>query len=309
MKSFKLKTGYLSVLFACGFFLIAGYQTWDYYAGYREDHATETLLHNAPKNLNSKAVQSVKARLKDKTSFRFYVIGDTQGSFDTFIKILGKAQEEKPDFIIHVADITTGGRYRQYMKMVQFIEPLAIPIIFTIGNHDSSHRGREIYANLFGPPDFYFDTGSYRFIFLDCNYEKINPDFIELPQDHVTYDYLHGFDPDQMSVLDTLINKTGHNFIIVHMPPALDTFKHHSFVRNSQLFLNVMKKYAGLIAGVFSGHIHGYGEAISDGVTYVVSGGAGNRLHEAREGITSKFNYILVNVSGNTVNHQVRFID
>jgi acid phosphatase type 7 len=309
MKRFKLKTGYLTVLFACGFFLIAGYQAWDYYARYSEDHSTETLLQNPPKNLNSKAITSVLSRIKGKDSFRFYVIGDTQGSFDTFRKILIKAHEEKPDFIIHVADITTGGRYRQYMKMIHFIEPLAIPIIFTIGNHDSSHRGREIYAYLFGPPDFYFDTGRYRFIFLDCNYEKINPDFIELPQEPEQYDYLHGFDPDQINALDMLITKTGHNFIIVHMPPALDTFKHHSFVRSSQLFLDVMKKYAGRIAGVFSGHIHGYGEVVSNGVTYVVSGGAGDRLHETRKGITSKFNYILVNVSGDTVTHEARFID
>jgi 3',5'-cyclic AMP phosphodiesterase CpdA len=309
MKSFKLKTGYLAVLFACGFFLMAGYQAWDYYARYSEDHCTEILLQNAPKNLNSSAIRKVLSGIKGKDSFRFYMIGDTQGSFDTFRKILEKAREEKPDFIIHAADITTGGRYRQYMKMVNFIEPLAIPVIFTLGNHDSNHRGREIFAHLFGPPDFYFDTGSYRFIFLDCTYERINPDFIQLPRESEQYDYLHGFDPDQINALDALVKKTGNNFVILHMPPAIAPFKHHCFARNSQAFLNVMKKYAGRIAGVFSGHIHGYGEAVADGVTYIVSGGAGDRLHDARNGITSKFNYILVTVSGNTVTHEAKFID
>ena len=210
--------------------------------------------------------------------------------------------------LLFMLSITTGGRYRQYTKMVSFIENLDIPVIFTIGNHDSSHRGRRFRA-LFGPLDFYFDTGSYRFIFLDCNYERINPDFIELPQEPAQYDYLHGFDLDQISALDAIINKTGHNFIVVHMPPALDAFKHHSFTRNSRSFIDVMKKYSGHIEGVFSGHIHGYGEVVEDGVTYIVSGGAGKRLHDARKGITSKFNYILVSVSGNTVTHQAKFID
>lgn len=309
MRVIKIPINLLTVLFACGFFLLAGYETWDYYARYSEDHSTETLLQNAPKNLNSNAIKKILARLQQKDVFKFYVIGDTHGSFDNFKKILKKAREEKPDFIIHVADITTGGRYRQYLKTVSFTENLDIPVIFTIGNHDSSHRGREIFAHLFGPLDFYFDTGSYRFIFLDCNYEKINPDFIELPQEPAQYDYLHGFELDQISALDAMINKTGHNFIIMHMPPALDTFKHHSFVRNSQPFLNLMNKYAGRIAGVFSGHIHGYGEVVADGVTYIVTGGAGKRLHDARKGITSKFNYILVSVSGNKVIHQARFID
>lgn len=309
MKSFRVKTRYLAVLFALGFLLMAGYEAWDYYARYLEDYYTETLIQGTPKNLNSSAIHKLISRIKGKDSFRFYVIGDTQGSFDTFRKILKKARDEKPDFIIHAGDITAGGRYRQYIKMVSVIEHLDIPVIFAIGNHDISHRGREIFAQLFGPPDFYFETGSYRFIFLDCNYERINPDFIELPREPETYDYLHGFDQDQINALDATINKTGNNFIIVHMPPALDIFKHHCFNRNSRLFIDLMKKYSQHVAAVFSGHIHGYGEVVADGVPYIVSGGAGNRLHAARKGITSKFNYILVNVSGSTVTHQVTFID
>jgi hypothetical protein len=70
-----------------------------------------------------------------------------------------------------------------------------------------------------------------------------------------------------------------------------------------------MKKYSGRIAGVFSGHIHGYGEVVADGVTYVVSGGAGKKLHNARKGITSKFNYIQVAVNGTNVTRSVRFLD
>jgi hypothetical protein len=69
-----------------------------------------------------------------------------------------------------------------------------------------------------------------------------------------------------------------------------------------------MKQHATKISGVFSGHIHGYSELVSDGVTYIVSGGAGKKLHASREGITNKFNYVLVTVADNTVTHQVKFI-
>ena len=66
MRVFKIKINLLTVLFACGFLLLAGYETWDYYARYSEDHSTETLLQNAPKNLNSKAIKKILARLSTK---------------------------------------------------------------------------------------------------------------------------------------------------------------------------------------------------------------------------------------------------
>jgi 3',5'-cyclic AMP phosphodiesterase CpdA len=309
MRIIKSKLAILAIVFGVGFFTMAGYEAGDYYARYMEDYNTETLIQGAPKNLNSNAIHKILARIEGKDTFRFYVIGDTQGSFNRFRKILGRAQEERPDFIIHVADITTGGRYRQYLEMVKFIEHIDTPIIFAIGNHDINHRGIEVFAYLFGPLNFYFDAGTYRFIFLDSNEQRIKPDFIELPQETTQYDYQHGLDRDQINILESLINKAGYNFVILHMPPALDTFKHHSLVRNSQLFTDLMKKYSNHIAGVFSGHIHGYGEAVTDGVRYIVSGGAGNRLHDAQNGMTSRFNYILVTVKGKNVTHRVEFID
>ena len=65
MRVFKIHINLLTVLFACGFFLLAGYETWDYYARYSEDHSTETLLQNAPKNLNSIAIHKALSRLNE----------------------------------------------------------------------------------------------------------------------------------------------------------------------------------------------------------------------------------------------------
>ncbi len=297
------------IILSISFFLTAGYELWDYYARSMEDYYTDTLMQESPKNLNSNAIHKILTNLNGKDHFKFYVIGDTQGSFSTFRKILKKADEEKPDFIIHVADITSGGRFRQYIKMVRFVEHIDTPVIFTIGNHDIKHRGIEIFAHLFGPLNCFFDLGMYRFIFLDSNEEKISPDFLQLPNEISQYYYQHGLDDSQIAMLENLINKTGYTFVILHMPPGLEKFKHHSFSRNSQPFINLMKKYSKHIAGVFSGHIHGYGEVWFDGVTYTVTGGAGSRLHEARPGITSRFNYIVVTVTGTTVIQKVEFIN
>jgi hypothetical protein len=44
-------------------------------------------------------------------------------------------------------------------------------------------------------------------------------------------------------------------------------------------------------------------------VPYVVSGGAGSRLHQARSGIASRLNYIVVTVDGAAITRRVEFLD
>jgi len=68
MSIFKLKTRYLAVLFACGFFLSAGYELWNYSANYREDRATEALIQDVPRNLNSIAIRKALSGLREKAA-------------------------------------------------------------------------------------------------------------------------------------------------------------------------------------------------------------------------------------------------
>jgi hypothetical protein len=299
----------IGILLALAVLSLLGYELWQDLREYLDDYWVEKLRRSTPVKLNHKAIQKIQNSIKGKNAFSFAVIGDTQKSFTSFKKILQKHDADKFDFMVHVGDFTSSGRYTQYMNMVHFLDKSTVPVVCGIGNHDISNRGPECFAHFFGPLNFYFDIGTFRFIFINNTKKEFVPDIHELPGADQQYKPQRGMEAEQIDKLAPLLQGNQHHFIFIHTPPDFSTFKHHSFTRNSERFINLMKLNAAKIAGVFSGHIHGYSELVSDGVTYIVSGGAGKKLHASREGISNKFNYVLVKAGKGSVTRQVNFID
>jgi serine/threonine-protein phosphatase CPPED1 len=217
---------------------------------------------------------------------------------------------DKPDFVIHTGDLTSSGKYKQYMQMLDIIRDFKIPIIFILGNHDINYRGVACFLHIFGPASFYFDINNYRFIFIDNTSENAEPEFVKVPDGGVKKEIVAvGLDNYQMNDLEKLIKGSDHNFITLHIPPPVELFRFHCFFKNGDNFISLLQNYASRIALVFSGHIHGYGELESGGVHYIVAGGAGASLVKSREGIVGRFNYVLVDVTGDKVSHTVHYID
>jgi 3',5'-cyclic AMP phosphodiesterase CpdA len=296
------------ILLALAVVTLLGYELWQDLQEYLDDYWVDKLRRSTPLHLNISALREIQNSLKGKNNFSFVVIGDTQKSFKSFRKILQQRKADKFDFIVHVGDFTSSGRHTQYMNMVRFLKDSAVPVVCGIGNHDISNRGPECFAHFFGPLNFYFDIASFRFIFINNTKKEFIPDIHALAGTVINYKPQRGMEAEQIAYLEQLISDSRSHFIFIHTPPDFSIFKHHSFTRNSDRFINLMKQHAVKIAGVFSGHIHGYSELVSDGVTYIVSGGAGKKLHASREGITNKFNYVLVSVDNDAVTHRVQFI-
>jgi len=299
----------IGILLALAVLSLLGYELWQDLREYLDDYWVDKLRRSAPVHLNLKNIRKIQNSIKGKDAFSFAVIGDTQKSFASFQKILQNQSADKFDFMVHVGDFTSSGRYTQYMNMVRFLDETAIPVVCGIGNHDISNRGPECFVHFFGPLNFYFDINSFRFIFINNTKKEFVPDIHELPGADHQYKPQRGMEAEQIDNLEPLLQGNQQHFIFIHTPPDFSTFKHHSFTRNSERFINLMKQHAAKISGVFSGHIHGHSELVSDGVTYIVSGGAGKKLHASREGITNKFNYVLVKVESGSVSHQVVFFD
>ena len=89
-----------------------------------------------------------------------------------------------------------------------------------------------------------------------------NHEFFRLPEDDdLNQSVAVGLDDYQMNGCQNLVKGSAHNFIILHIPPPVEIYRFHSFIKNGDNFIALMKRYASRIALVFSGHIHGYGEA------------------------------------------------
>ncbi len=301
----------LTCFFCLGFI---GSLTNDYYHSLRKNKERQFLRGNIERtrtDLNIKAIQRIHTALAGQNSFKFVVVGDSQRRHKTFEKVLSAALQHNPDFILHTGDLTTGGKYYQYKELIDFVEGYAIPIVFAIGNHDIAHKGSRCFTKMFGPSDFFFDVGAYRFVFVNNNEKKPLDTVTHLPHNYSGYENEPGLSNATLATIEELLEAKTNAFIIMHQPPPIEPFRFHSFTRNADAFFRLMDVYGDKVSRVFCGHIHGYGETHYRGVEYVVTGGAGGELVEGRdeEGIIGKHNYVLVTVADNLVSHKVYFLN
>ncbi len=301
----KSRNTYVFVLALTGFI---GNKYWK---DLKLDHEKKHLnggLPDAPQNINIQAIRTIREKTARRSEFVFVVLGDSQRRHKTFKKILEDASRHNPDFIIHTGDLTTGGRYYQYKESLEAISSFKTPIVFAVGNHDVSHNGERCFAMMFGPQNFFFDVGDYRFIFVNNNSEKASCSIDSLPDPQNGSVSANGIDEYTLETIERVLEEKKNSFVVMHMPPPLGPFRFHSFQMNSDRFLDLMKKNAGRVKSVFCGHIHGFGEQDHHGVPYVVTGGAGGRLRRDCEGIVAKHHYVVVKVSGNTVTRRVHYV-
>ena len=66
-----------------------------------EEYYVEKVLSKAPKNLNAKAIHKIQKSLNTRNDFSFVVLGDSQGRFKTFRKVVKDALKHKPNFFVN----------------------------------------------------------------------------------------------------------------------------------------------------------------------------------------------------------------
>jgi len=310
IKYVKTKPWYVALFLALSFFALLGFELWKDSAHERKSYYVDQLLAKPPRHLNIQAIKKVRDSIAGTDHFRFAVLGDNRYNLKQLKKTLDMIAQDRPDFVIHTGDLTSDGEYYQYMNLLDTIEGFNVPMVFILGNHDINNQGVACFLHIFGPVSFYFDINNYRFIFINNTSENAKHGFFRLPEDVVlNQSFAVGLDDYQMNGLEKLVQGSDHNFIILHIPPPVDIYRFHSFIKNGDNFIALMKRCASRIAFVFSGHLHGYGKAEQDGVTYIVTAGAGARLFEPSKGIINKYNYVLIDVTGAKISHRVQFVD
>jgi len=227
------------------------------------------------KRLNEQAIAATQ-KVPYDGRFAFVVIGDNRDNDPMFSYLLEVANRMDPLFIINVGDFVFSGLQAQYDNYVRLISPSKAPAISVLGNHDVRHDGREIFARMFGPEDFYFDYGNCRFICLD------NSDY-ELTD-------------EQLAWAERLLDTGLHTFVFMHVPPKTARWL-HDFDRGADRFMELMKRYQ--VDYVFLGHIHMYDRQVIDGITYIVTGGAGAPPHIEYEG--GGFGFVYMQVDGDRI--------
>jgi len=264
---------------------------------------------NDENGLNLAAIESIHHQIGKKTSFSFIVLGDSNGNFRQFNDVLRHACARNPDFIIHTGDLTVNGSEKEYREAIELCSRWDVPLVLCPGNHDLRGDGADNFEHFFGPMNFAFDINDrYRVVCINNNNMKQSG-----PPTNKgrlwRYENGRGIEDNTMEMIKEELHVDKEHFIIMHIPPPVAQFRFKAFTWNGAAFLRLVEQQESSISRIFCGHIHGYGEARHGQVPCVVTGGAGGNLQIARDGIDSRFHYVLVTAHGDRVSHEACFIE
>ena len=225
---------------------------------------------------NIQAIQADQSGLEK--GFLFIVLGDMRGNDDVYNRLLNKARDYKPLFILNTGDLVHKGGEGEFEHYKKLIVDFDIPILHVPGNHDVLF-GSGPYRNFVGPLNWYFDYGNYRFAGLDNGAGKFSEADIEFAKKTLT---------DKKICL-----------VAFHNPPPFGRWAVHAMQSDSEGgrggdVIALMKQ--ARVPLVFMGHIHLFDEMEVDGIKYVISAGGGAKLYGRYGFGKAEYGFVLVEV-------------
>jgi len=228
--------------------------------------------------------------------FSFAVFGDNR--WDSWPAPVPKALEAiiddinrlKPDFAVETGDFVLGASSQQFSQYLGAIKKLVVPMHFVMGNHDANIL---LWKKMIDRRLFYsFDHKGCHFVVLNCylpGYEG----------------RIAGYQLEWLSKDLEAHQGAKHTFVFLHEPlypvgpykgGAIDRFP-----EDRDRLANLLRKHN---AAVFCSHAHHFNQQVVDGLTHIITGGAGAPLHAApKDG--GFYHYIHVRAEAGRVSYAV----
>jgi len=217
------------------------------------------------------------------------ILGDNYNINRIFTSIVEQiaSVSESLDLAISIGDQAAGGDSAGYARYLAIIDSLPFPWITLMGNHEINDKdGWNRFIDIFGPPDFYFDIGKYRFICLTNCY----PAPVPVSAGENVY---YKFTSSQLDWLENLLDEwDGYKIVAAHTPPYLEMYITLGVLgsygycpnkgeSNTERFTDLLRDYD--VSLCLLGHIHFFARFKPNNeqygnVTYIITAGAGARL-------------------------------
>ena len=209
--------------------------------------------------------------------FQFALLGDTRDGEKVYARLVGRALEGKPHFLIHLGDMIPHPSEKEWQKFFEISKQIDLPFFPVVGNHEvfASGRGEKLYRDQFLLPDertyYGFRAGGVLFVILDS----------EMGRGRII--------DEQLSWLEDILSSSKERFklIFIHRPLFLpiDSLKkgramdRYPVERDAlhQLFLKTNVK------AVFEADDHRYDRTEKDHIVYIITGGGGAPLTSFKE--------------------------
>lgn len=238
----------------------------------------------------------------DDPSFTFVAYGDSQSLDATHRLIAERILALKPDFALHAGDLVAhGNRTVDWDRFFEIEGAMlaSVPLFPSPGNHDGNNRRYFEAFVLPGNERWYtFDWGNARIVSLQI--DAIMP---------------FGKQSEQVQWLESTLAANTRPWLIVyfHIPPYNAVPKDNMFDAVRINLVPLFERYG--VDLVLSGHSHNYQRWNVNGITYVVTGGAGGELYfiEGPEPDTEAFynghHFVHFTVEGDTLTGRAIALD
>jgi len=165
-------------------------------------------------------------------------------------------------------------RHRDYVRLV---EPLAIPDVCVIGNHDlDDPRAPTAWEAVHGPTNYDFSHGRTRFAFIDGAPGAVGELAVS------SAGRTEGARAAALAYLDERLEaaREPHRVVFTHAPPHLDRhYEPHpewGFTKREAEFLDIVRRHR--VSLVCCAHGLAFDHHVHDDIHYVMSGGGGTGL-------------------------------
>ncbi|MDX2306532.1 MAG: metallophosphoesterase [Microscillaceae bacterium] len=240
------------------------------------------------KEINS-GVLTFGTAVQHESAFSFCILGDTESRPHINSRLAKLIWEERPNFMLHLGDVTDGGvqnhKFEWNQEYFTGITQVAsrIPMFPVAGNGESDLYWYKRYHRLPEPESYYTYTfGNARFFMLNSN------EAAELKKGGVQYEWLR----TQLAQSKATWKFVTHH----HCPISSDeddfgnTWEGKKSTQGDPRFDDLKRLYEEFgVDVVFYGHVHAYERSWpikegkinkTDGVIYIMSGGAGGHLED-----------------------------
>jgi len=229
-------------------------------------------------------------------TFTFAVCGDNRNGDDIYSQLLSlvMADQAVPPapggtgsaFLINTGDLVPYGLASYYENFRQLMAPFQKPFYPAPGNHDLYAGSLDNFLKYSGAPavHYTFDYGSVHFTIVNSALGELNaPELAWLEA-------------------DLAATRQPVKMVFLHCPPFDPHGGSHILTRGAEELMALAVKYQ--VRYVIAGHIHGYAREVRDGVTYMITGGAGAPLYYPPDD-GGFYHYVRLTVNGTQVAEEV----
>ena len=222
----------------------------------------------------------------DDASFTFAVCGDSRGGWEVYKRILEQVEAEGAAFLVHLGDMVNSGHEYEFAGFAEFMKGFSRPFYPVPGNHDNGDGLLTAYLKYSGAPaaHYSFDHGPLHLSVIDTS--------------------LGDATDRELARLAADLQASGRplKMVALHHPPFDPAGTDHIMRRGNEAFMALVAEHN--VAAVLAGHIHSYDLAVRDGVTYLITGGAGAPLYP-EETRPAFHHYVRITVEGTSFEIQV----